>query len=94
MGHLTILTPNDVTTSGRTFTLSNNYRGVLWIFDSNNARCGAYFLFSTGSGVVATAEIKSATNITIDTNTANKITLTPTTGSRVIMIMTVAGSIS
>ena len=65
-----------------TFTVPNNYRGVLFVADSNYAKCGEYIVNCSGSGSVGYKEISSASDLTIDNATANKLTLTPASGSR------------
>lgn len=78
----------------KTFTFSNNYRGVMWIADSSPANCGEYMIYTTGGGVVGQKAISSASNVTLDTSVANKITIAPAAGSRVVEIHTLQGSVT
>lgn len=83
-----------VPTAGRTFTLSANYRGIIFLLTSTAASCGLLMIFSTGSGVIAYKSISEASNVTIDVSTAYKVTITPTSGSRDVLFLTTSGSVS
>ena len=74
------------TSSGNTFTLGNGFRGLLFTIDSSNDRCGAYFLYSSGTGVVATVAIKEATALTMDKSVAGKLTITSPGATKVLFI--------
>lgn len=77
--------------SATTYSVSSGYRGVFWIIDSNAAKCGMYFLWSYTSGGVDIKAISAASNITINTSTANKITFTPDSGSRQLLFISANG---
>lgn len=74
-----------------TYTISNNYRGVMYVIDSTAANCGEYLVYSTGSGAVNTVPVKAASNITIATGTRS-LALTPTSGSRALLVITHTGT--
>ena len=75
---------------GRTVNIPNNYRGVLYITDSNNTRCGEYIVFATGTGIVNTKAVSTASDITIDNSVSNKLTLSPASGSRWCLLINVS----
>ena len=68
--------------AAKTFNVPSGYRGSLYIYDSVTNNNGEYFIFSTSSGAVVIRAVLAASGITLDTSAANKITLTPTTGTR------------
>lgn len=82
------------TTGNDTFTVPNNYRGVLYVIDSSASRCGEYILYSTGGGVVGVKAISEANETTIDVSVLNKITITASTGSRRVLFISAANMIS
>lgn len=79
----------NVTTS-TTFTLPNNYRGTMYIHDSGSATCGEYMVAATAAGNVTYKAISAANNITLSDAT-NKLTVTPTSGSRVVLFINAQG---
>jgi len=79
-------------TSGTTVNIPNNYRGIIWVIDSNTTNCGEYIIFSTGSGVMGSKAVLAASNLTIDTSVNNKIKFTPASGTRVILFLNVQGT--
>lgn len=81
-------------TPGATFTLSANYRGTMFIYDSTAGNNGEYIVFSSGSGAVNTKIISAANGVTIDTSVSYKIKITPSSGSRMVVFITAQGSIS
>lgn len=87
------LTKASVGTTAKTFTLGGNYRGTLFVYDSGPQRNGVYNVFSTGSGVVDIKPISVASDITIDTSVVSKISLTATSGTRVVAFLTVQGNV-
>lgn len=84
-------TKGTVTSSGKTFNLPNNYRGVLYIVDSTSSNCGEYFVFTSSGGVVSTKAVTAASNLTINTSTNNKITVTPPAGTRLLLFINIQG---
>ena len=85
---------SNVNTAGRTFTLPNNYRGTLFIHDSAPDRCGVYMVYTTSGGVAGTKTISTANDITMNNSTNNKLTITPTSGSRVVMFLNAQGTVT
>lgn len=79
--------------AARTFTISNGYRGIMYITDSTISRCGEYFVVSNNSGLVSLRAVLEASDITITADT-NALTLTPTDGTRSIMFTSLNGSVS
>ena len=84
----------EVQTAGKTYTASNSLRAILYVTDSTPANCGEYILATTGAGVWYTKAVSEASNLTITTSTANKLTLKPSAGSRRIMFLVLYGTIS
>jgi len=84
----------DVTSSGVTVTVPNNFRGVLYITDSGATQNGEYLVYSTSSGTTGTRTVLAADNFTINISTANKFVLSATSGSRRCYIMSLQGTIS
>lgn len=82
-------TKGTANSGGLTFNLPNNYRGVLYIVDSSAANCGEYFVFTSSGGVVSTKAISAASNLTINTSTNNKITFTPSAGTRLLLFINI-----
>lgn len=80
-------------TETKAFTVGSNYRGTLFVYDSGPQRNGVYNVFSTGSGVVDIKPISAASDITIDTSVASKISLTAASGTRVVAFLTVQGNV-
>lgn len=74
------------TSSGNTFTIGNTFRGLLFTNDSSADRCGAYFVYSGGTGAVATIAIKEATALTFDKSVAGKLTITSPGATKVLFI--------
>lgn len=72
-----------------TFTVPSGYRGVLYVTDSSPDRCGEYAVYCTGAGAVGYRTLSEAAGITIDTSTANKLTLTTASGTRTCMFLNV-----
>ena len=68
--------------SATTFTIPNNYRGVLFVTDSASNKNGEYMVFCTGTSAVGYKAVSAAEGITIDTSTSNKLILTPSSGTR------------
>lgn len=83
-----------VSTSGMTFNMPNNYRGTLFIHDSTPDRCGVYMVYTTSGGVAGTKAISTANDITMNNSTNNKLTITPTSGSRVVMFLNAQGTVT
>lgn len=80
-----------VPATGTTFNLPNNYRGTMYIYDSSASNNGMYMVYATASGVVNYKAVSTASNITINIDTANKITVTPTSGSKVVLFINAQG---
>lgn len=74
-------------TTGKTFTIPNNYRGIMAIHDSTPNRNGIYMVYAASTGGVNYKAISSATDVTIDISVTNKITVTPASGSRIVMFI-------
>ena len=81
----------EASTAGKTVTLGNGYRGVVFALDSSAARCGEFIIATTATGVVNIATILSAEQLTLDTSVNGKITIIPDTGARKIVFMTGSG---
>ena len=73
--------------SATTFNIPNSYRGTLFIYDSTPARNGEYMVYAAGTGGVNYKSISSATDITIDISVSNKLTITPASGSRIVVFL-------
>lgn len=84
-------TKGTATTSGKTFILPNNYRGIFWVLTSTANYCGEYVLFTTGGGVVGTKTISAASNVTITTSTNNSIKITTSAGTADVFFVNVQG---
>lgn len=77
----------DVGVAGKTFTIPNNYRGTLFIHDSTPARNGIYMIYCASTGGVGYKAISSATEVTLDVSTVNKLKITTSVGSRAVMFL-------
>lgn len=84
--HKTILS------AAKTITVPNNYRGLLIITNTTANDNGMYIITTTGTGVLITKAISAASNITIDTSTANSLKLTPSSGTRTICLIDISGA--
>ena len=85
MSGLSFTTAN--VTNSTTFNLPNSYRGTLFIHDSTANRNGLYMVYAAGTGGVNYKAISSATEVTIDNSVSNKLTITPTAGSRFVVFL-------
>lgn len=66
--------------SNKTYYIPNNYRGVLFTFDSNSTGNGMYFIWSTTVGTVDYKVISAASKINLIGN-VNQVTISVTSGS-------------
>ena len=64
-----------VTSSGKTLTVPNNYRGVIYITNANVADCGEYFVVASSNGSVRYKAVTASEGLKISTAT-NALTLT------------------
>lgn len=83
-----------IDTQGVTFTLSSNYRGTMFIYDSTAGNNGEYIVYSSGTGAVNTKPISAANGVTIDTSVSYRIKITSSSGTRMVAFITAQGSIS
>lgn len=79
---------------GRTFTVPSGFRGVLVLTDSTEARCGIYIVATTGLGLWVVRPVIEASGVSIDTSTAYKMTITPNNGSRIVLLISLQGSVT
>ena len=75
LGGVTFSEKFSVTSSGKTLTVPNNYRGVIYITDATVTNCGAYFIVASSNGSVRYRAITESAGLTITTAT-NALTLT------------------
>ena len=75
LGGVTFTEKFSVTSSGKTLTVPNNYRGVIYITDATVTNCGAYFIIASSNGSVRYRAITESAGLTISTAT-NAFTLT------------------
>lgn len=83
-----------VISTGDVFTLSNNFRGLMFITDSTTERDMLILLSTTSNGTVQCAEIYVGTSLTLVTNVANKLTINHTNGGLTCIVFIARGSIS
>jgi hypothetical protein len=76
--------------STKTYTLGNNYRGVLFITDSSVNSMAMYFISTTSTGTVAYKAIITGSYITLGTGTAGALTITASSGSPKVMFITLS----
>lgn len=60
-----------------TITLPGSYRGILYVLDSDVAKCGEYIVFATGAGVVSYKTVAAANSLTLTAST-NRLVITAT----------------
>ena len=79
--------------SSRTFFVSDSYRGMLIITDSSLSRSGIYLVGVTGTGACSVKAVSIPDDTVITTGT-NSLAINPTIGSRRILFITLAGTVS
>ena len=81
--------------SSGTFTMSDNFRGFLFIAASSTASQGFYGISTTSTGSVVKKDISaSSSNVTLDTSTDNKVTISVGTGNVAVCFMVISGTIT
>lgn len=84
--------PN-VGTGGKTFTVANGARFILFTLSSSANGCGIYFMWATNTGAVGYETVNAASIITITTGT-NTFTATPSSGTSLMIIFDFTDGIS
>lgn len=81
--------------SSQTFTVPNNYRGLMILTGSTNDLCGLYIIRSLPTGGVGLKAVEAASQATMDVSTANQLTVSNTTTySLRIMIINIQNRIT
>ena len=80
--------------TGDVFTLSNSFRGMMFITDSTTERDMLILLSTTSTGTVQCAEIYVGASLTLVKNVANKLTINHTNGGITCVVFIARGSIS
>lgn len=70
----------NITSTGKTFTIANNGRLILFTLGSSSATSGMWFVWATNSGSVAYETVNAASGITLTTDT-NSLKVAPSSGS-------------
>ena len=69
---------SDYSKANPSFTIGKNARIIVFILDSTVSNCGCYYFISNNSGTPNIIPILSASNITINTSTSQKIIIEKT----------------
>ena len=77
------------------FTLSNNYRGFLFISTSSETLIGLYGISTTSTGGVVKKDISaSGSNVTVNISTDNAVTISVSSGTLAVMFVTLSGTVT